>query len=252
MDECDSLPKEKMDMLPPLLTEVAELRIRTFEEASVDTPLANPDAAAGTSAIAVGLAMKLLQSGKFTPDVNLLPLKLLEAKSEKKHRWMIANIAAVVFLLMILSIGLFNAKVERLNRNTDRKMRMEAIGNMRTLLHERTLLDEQMKDATQKLNNMSAAARGDCFLRWDRILEQVARAIPRNVRIHSLSSDGGSMMTLEGQALSYEAVELFVDMLSRCEHIKSASLAGTEKDSESNKWIRYTIGCSLTDRKEYQ
>jgi Tfp pilus assembly protein PilN len=247
MDECDSLPKEKMDMLPPLLTEVAELRIRTFEEASVDTPLA----AAGTSAIAIGLAMKLLQSGGFTPDVNLFPLKLLEAKSEKKRSWVIANIAAVVFLSMILSIGLFNVRLEQLNRNTDRKMRTVAIENMRTLLHERTSLDEQVKDASQRLSNMSVAVRGGYFLRWDQILERVAIAIPRNVQICSLSSDGSSM-TLEGQALSYEAVELFLDMLSGCEHIKSASLKGTEKDSESDKWIRYTIGCLLTERKEYQ
>lgn len=251
-DECDSLLKEKMDMLPPLLTEVAGLKIRTFEEASVDTPLANPDAAAGASAVAIGLAMKFLQSGDFTPAVNLLPPKLLEARSVKKQGWVIANIAAVVFLLMILSIGLFSIKVEQLNRNTDRKMRTEAIENMRTLVHEQTLLDGQIKDEAQKLNNMGAVVRSGYFHRWDRILEQIAHAIPRNVRICSLSSNGGSMITFEGQALSYEAVELFRDMLSRCEHIKSASLAGTEKDSESDKWIKYTIGCSLTDRKEYQ
>jgi Tfp pilus assembly protein PilN len=251
-DECDRILKEKMDMLHLLLTEVAGLKIRTFEEASVDTPLANPDAAAGASAVAVGLAMKLLQSGDFTPAVNLLPLKLLEAKSEKKLSLVIANIAAVVFLLMILSISLFSMKVEQLNRNTDRKIRTEAIENMRTLSHERTLLDEQVKDASQRLSNMSAAVRSGYFLRWDRVLAQVAHAIPRNVRICSFSSDGGSMITFEGQALSYEAVELFLDMLSRCEHIKSASLAGTEKDSESNKWIKYTIGCSLTNLKEYQ
>jgi Tfp pilus assembly protein PilN len=247
MDECDSLPKEKMDMLRLLLTEVAALKIRTFEEASVDTPLANPDTTAGTSAVAIGLAMKLLDAGDFTPNVNLLPPKLLKAKSEKKWSLVIANIAAVAFLLMILGIGLFSAKLKQLNRNIDWEMRAKAIENMRTLLHERASLDKQIEDATQKLSNMSAAVRSGYFLRWDQILEQIARAIPRNVRIRSLSSDGGSTVTLEGQAASYEAVELFRDMLNKCEHIKSASLAGTEKDSESNKWIKYTINCSLTD-----
>ncbi len=251
-DECSSLPKERMDALSSLLTDTVELKIRTFKEASIDTPLVNPDSAANTSAVAIGLAMKLLQSQDFTPDVNLLPLKLLRAKSVEKQGWVIANIAAVVLLLMILSIGLFNTKLNKLNRNTDRKMRTEAIGNMRALLHEWTLLDEQVKDTSQKLSSMGVAARDDYFLRWDQILDQVARAIPRSVRIHSLSSDDGSILMLEGQTLSYEAVELFLDMLSNCKHIKSASLARTEKDSESDKWIRYSIGCSLTDRKEYQ
>ncbi len=251
-DDYSSLPKERMDVLPSLLANTAGLEIRTFKEASVDTPLVNPDSAANTSAVAIGLAMKLLQSQDFTPDINLLPLKLLQIKSAKKQGWVIANIAAVVFLLMILSIGLFNTKLKKLNRNTDRKMHTEAIGNMRALLHERTLLDKQAKDVSQRLSNMSAAMRSDYFLRWDRILTQVARAIPRSVQIRSLSSDGSSMIMLEGQALSYEAVELFLDMLSNCEHVKSASLAGTEKVSKSDKWIRYSIGCSLTDGKEYQ
>jgi Tfp pilus assembly protein PilN len=252
MDECDSFPKEKMDMLPTLLTEAAGLKIRTVEEASIDSPLANPEAAAGASAVAIGLAMKLLQPDDFAIGVNLFPPKLLEAKSEKKRSWVIANIAAVVFLLMILSISLFNAKLKRLGHNTDRKMRTDVVENMRTLSHERALLDEQVKDASQRLSNVSTAARGDYFLRWDRILEQIARAIPRNVRICSLSSGSDSTVMLEGQALSYEAVELFLKTLSKCEYIKSALLVGTEKDSESDKWIKYSVSCLLTERKEYQ
>ncbi len=251
-DDCSSLPKERVDILASLLTNTAGLKIRTFEEASIDTPLVNPDAAANTSAVAIGLAMKLLQSGDFTLDVNLLPLKLLQDKSVEKQGWVIAIIAAVVLLLMILSIGLFNTKLNQLNRSTDWKTRTEVIENMQALSRERILLDEQVKDASQRLSNMSAAMRGDYFLRWDQILDQVALAIPRSVQIRSLSSDGSSMLMLEGQALSYEAVELFLDMLSNCRHIKSASLAETEKVSKSDKWIRYSIGCSLTDGKEYQ
>jgi len=251
-DECSSLPEGRMNVLPLLITNTVGLKITTFKEASIDTPLVNPDAAANTSAVAIGLAMKLLQSGDFTPDVNLLPLKLLQAKSAKKQSWVVANIAAVVFLLMILSISLFNTKLNQLNRNTDWKMRAEAIENMRALLHERTLLDEQVKDTSQKLSSMGVAIRDAYFLRWDQILNEVARAIPRSVRIHSLSSNSGSMLMLEGQAFSYEAVELFLDMLNNCRHIKSASLTRTGRYSESDKLIRYSIDCSLTDRKEYQ
>jgi Tfp pilus assembly protein PilN len=251
-DDSISLPEERMDVLPSLLANVAGLKIRTFKEASIDTPLENPDSAADTSAVAIGLAMKLLQSQGFTPNINLLPLKLLQAKSAKKQGLVIANITAVVLLLMILSIGLFNTKLNKLNRDTDQNTRTEAVGNMRTLSHERILLDEQVKDISQRLSNMNAAMRGDYFLRWDRILTQIARAIPKSVQIRSLSSDGSSMIMLEGQALSYEAVDLFLDMLSNCEYVKSTSLSGTEKVSKSGEWIRYSIGCSLTDGKEYQ
>jgi Tfp pilus assembly protein PilN len=127
----------------------------------------------------------------------------------------------------------------------------EAIDNMKALLQERTSLDGQIKDATQKFNSMCAAVKSGYFPRWDQILKEVAHAIPTGARIHSLSSNGGSTVRLEGEALSYEAVELFLDKLSKCEHIKSASLAATEKDSELNKWIKYTINCSLTGREDY-
>jgi Tfp pilus assembly protein PilN len=251
-DDSVSFPEERMVVLSSLITNTAGLGIKTFKEASVDTPLVNPDSAADTSAVAIGLAMKLLQSQDFTPGVNLIPLKLLQAKSAEKQGLLIANIAAIVLLLMIISINLFNIKLRRLNLNTDREMHTEAIENIRVLSHEQRLLDEQVKDASQRLSNMGAAIRSYSFLRWDQILSQIARAVPKSVQIHSLSSDGSSVIMLEGQARSYEAVELFLNMLSKCEHVKSASLAGTEKVSESDKWIRYSIGCSLTDRKEYQ
>jgi hypothetical protein len=50
---------------------------------------------------------------------------------------------------------------------------------------------------------------------------------------------------LEGQALSYEAVHLFVDMLNAGEYIESASLTGTKRDNRSGGLLRYSINCSL-------
>ena len=47
---------------------------------------------------------------------------------------------------------------------------------------------------------------------------------PKAVRIANLSGKGDSMMLLEGLALSYEAIHLFVNLLEQSENIDSASL----------------------------
>jgi len=251
-DDCSRVPKEIFDILPLTVSNTGDMKIKTFKESSADTPLVNPNPEGDTSAVAVGLAMKLLESGDFTPSVNLLPAKQVQAKFAKKQRWVITNVAAIVLLSMIISIGLFNSKLSKLTSNTNQKMRTEALEDMQILLQERTSLDRQVKEKSENLSNISSGARSSNFLRWDLVLEQIAYAIPGSVQIRSLSSDSGSMIVLEGQALSYEAVELFVDTLGKCDCIKSASLAGTEKDGKSNRWVRYSIGCSLIDRKEYQ
>lgn len=54
-------------------------------------------------------------------------------------------------------------------------------------------------------------------------------------------------MLIEGQALSYDAIDLFVDELNACEHVKSASLLGTKKRSWDSSLVGYTVGCSLIE-----
>jgi len=92
---------------------------------------------------------------------------------------------------------------------------------------------------------MNAASGTGAFLKWGQILNDIRFAIPKTARITNLSSSSNSKILLEGQAFSYEAVHLFVDMLNAGEYIESASLIGTQKDKESGGLVRYSINCSL-------
>jgi hypothetical protein len=92
---------------------------------------------------------------------------------------------------------------------------------------------------------MNAILSAGSFLRWDLILNEIRAATPKTVRITNLFSDDNSRVLFRGQALSYESIDLFVDILNDSEHIESASLIGTEKDSELSSLVIYSISCSL-------
>jgi len=69
------------------------------------------------------------------------------------------------------------------------------------------------------------------------------------VRITTLYSKGNNEMYLEGLALSYEVVRLFVKMLNESDYISSASL-NMRRDDEAGGLVMYTINCSLTREKK--
>jgi len=198
----DKFVKEKTELLATKLKEgipfcdllrngnQVELKIRTLEDAYLDTPVAETAHADKPSAIAVGLALKLLNFSSCGLNINLLPPESADVKSVRKHALIIAN-------------------------------------------------------TSENLDGMNAILSAGSFLRWDLILNEIRSAIPKTVRITNLFSDDNLKVLFRGQALSYESIDLFVDILNDSEHIESASLIGTEKDSELSGLITYSINCSL-------
>ncbi len=251
--------KEKTELLSNKLKEEApfcdlsqngnqmELKVRTLEDAYLDTPVAETTHADKPSAIAVGLALKLLNFSNCGLNINLLPPESTDVKAARKHTLIIANIAAVIFLMMVLSVGFFGIKTKKVNQNIKQKKQTQMGRNTQTLLNEQLFLNEQIANTSENLNGMNAILSAGSFLRWDQILNEIRAATPKTVRITNLFSDDNSRVLFRGQALSYESIDLFVDILNESEHIVSASLIGTEKDSELSSLVIYSISCSLTE-----
>lgn len=238
--------KEKIESLATRL-HGAELSFRAMEDAYLDTPIAETELTDKPSAIAVGLAMKLLNFPNGGLNVNLLPPETADVKSERRHTLIIANVAAAVFLLMILSTAFFGMKAEKVNKNIQQKQQSQLGRNTQTLLNEQVSLSEQITDISENLSGMSAILSTKSFLRWDQILNEIRSTIPKPVRITNLFSEDNSKALFRGQALSYESIHLFVEMLNNSAHIKSASLIGTEKDDEQSGLVTYSVDCSLIE-----
>jgi hypothetical protein len=225
----------------------AELSFRSLEDAYLDTPVAETELADKPSVIAVGLAMKLLNFPNGGLDINLVPPETAEVKSERKHTLIIANVAAAVFLLMILSIGFFGMQAKKVKKNIQQKQQSQLGRNTQTLLNEQVSLNEQITDISENLSGMNAILSTKSFIRWDQILNEIRSTIPKPVRIINLFSEDNSKVLFRGQALSYESIHLFVEMLNNSAHVKSASLIGTEKDDEQSGLVTYSVNCSLIE-----
>ena len=195
--------------------------------------------------IAVGLAMKLLKVPSSGLNIDLLPQELIEAKSAEKQTLMIANIAAAIIFLLILSAGFLIAKGKKANAHIEQNRQTQVSRNTPELLKEKALLQEQITELTEKLD-VTKNALSDCpGLVWGRILSDIRQVTPKTVRLTALHSSDNSRMLLDGQALSYGDIYLFVDALGTCKNIESASLIGTEKYGGSQPLVKYSIRCSL-------
>ena len=102
----------------------AELKIVSLEDAYLDTPVADTALAAKPSAIAVGLAMKLLDSPGSPVNINLLPANVTEAKYTTKQALLTINVAAAVFVLMTIGAVFFSVKAKQVNRNSQLNSRL--------------------------------------------------------------------------------------------------------------------------------
>lgn len=226
----DSVSK-KTESLREKLNQV-ELEVRTLEHVHLT--------------IATGLAMKLLTTSGCGLDINLFPQELIKAKSTEKQTLVIANVAAIIAFLIILYIGFLNVKVEKASADISQNERMQVSQNTQTLLNEQTLLQKQIAAISTKLDLVNNTLKTEQFLRWDEILTDTGLATPKKLRITGLFSSDNSNLLLEGQALSYEAIYLFVDALNTCKNIKSASLKETQSNSKFDGLVGYSILCSLT------
>ena len=224
------------------------LQVKASEDAYQDTPIkqSRAETKAETSLVAIGLAMKLLTPDQGNLRVNLLPPEAAEVKSLKKHALITANIIVAFLFVMVLAIGGLMLKIEKVNENIARKKQQQSLQDISALLKEEQLLDRQIKqlsDGPSKLNEI-LSSRGDGD--WLGLLNDLRSRTPMSVCITNLKSSENSKMFLEGLALSYESVHLFVNMLDKSEHLDSASLIEAEKDDQEDGLVRYAISCSLT------
>jgi Tfp pilus assembly protein PilN len=238
------LPEDVEQSLKTKLT-VDNLQVRRPEEAFQDTSVVGDGARAdtGASAVAIGLAMKLLASDESNLRVNLLPPEATDVKMLKRHALITANILAAVLFGMVMATAGAGLMVRNMNTDIARQKKGEPLSDLNALIEEERLLDRRIKQLSNEpgLLNEVLGSGGD--VDWAVLLNDIRKGTPAIVCVTSLFSKGDSAIYLEGVGLSYEAVRLFVNMLGKSEYIKSASLIETEKDDEMGGLIRYAINC---------
>jgi type IV pilus assembly protein PilM len=230
----------------------ANLHFASSEDAYQDTPVGKAQDVGSDkpSAAAIGLAMRLLGIDDINLRVNLLPPEVAEVKIVKRDALIIANIAAVVLFFMILTVGGLILTVGKVNKNVIHTKQTKLSHSSLALLQEQQLVDEQIGILTGRLGRINGVLSSHRDIEWVGILNYIRRVTPKTVQITNLSSVDNNRMYLSGSGLSREAVYLFVNMLNKSQHLASASLIETGKNSDRDKLISYAIDCYLSPPKE--
>ncbi|MBN1392526.1 MAG: pilus assembly protein PilM [Sedimentisphaerales bacterium] len=199
-----------------------------------------------SSPVALGLAMKLLDTNARNSGVNLLPAETVRLRATQRESLVTANILAAVLLIMILAVSWPAWKIKKLNESINQKKAL-LLQDADTLVSERTSVNEKIDSVSGKLSQINEVLDSHSDTNWPKLLNDIGKGIPKTVCITSLSGVTNSGMSLKGLALSNEAVYLFADKLNKSEHISAASIAGTKKDKSG--FISYEINCALTPKK---
>jgi hypothetical protein len=226
------------------------VQVKQFENAYQDTPVVRDNARIkdGASAVAIGLAMKLLVPNETNLRLNLLPPEATEVKSFKRHALITANILAGIIFCMIISIAMLGLKARQLSEEIDQRKKDNNLSELSVVFREDKILDSRIKQLSGEPGRLSEVLDSQRDMDWPALLSDIKKGTPKTVAITSLFNKGHTAIYMEGVGLSYEAIRWFVNTLSESEQIATASLIESEKDDEMGGLIKYTISCVWTGK----
>jgi len=182
--------------------------------------------------------------------INLVPPESAEVRAVKKQLFVTAAIIAAMPLLMVLTGTGLSLRANNVKKDIAENKQAALSQDTYTLLNEQELLDRQIKQLSDIPAELSSILGSRPSVDWAGILDDVRKKTPKAIRIINLFSRDSSTMYLEGMAISYETIHLFVTMLNKSVYISSASLAETTKEDKADGFIMYRIDCVLKLEKE--
>ncbi len=146
---------------------------------------------------------------------------------------------------MIVIIAWLSVAIGSATKRVVSKEQRQLSTRVYELLKERDSAEKKIKKLSSRLEQATNILNMRRDPNWLNVLSDIADGTPKSVRITKLSSKGSKLL-LEGAAMSYDSVYMFMDMLNKSEHISSASLMETEKADKD--MVKYAIRCSLAGK----
>ena len=121
----------------------------------------------------------------------------------------------------------------------------DSSGNdIKIMVAEQNRYEKDINELSGKIGLITDVIKSESTLEWGPILQDIGSAIPKQARLTGIHSSESGIL-LSGQALSNEAVYLFVDALNDSKSIKSASIIEAKNSGLSNRLVNYSISCVL-------
>jgi len=230
--------------------ESADLVVRTGENACQDTIVDQNSHKGQPSALAIGLAMGLLDARQIGLRINLVPPESAEVRAVKKQLVLTTAVIILVVPLLMMAAGTgFARMADKIKRSTVDRKQTELLEDTHTIFTELELLNQQIDLISNRPDELNKILGSRPGLDWAKIMDDVRVRTPEAVRITELSAGSKEQIVLKGVALSYEAARLFEKMLNDSDYFDSASLNETRKGGEAGELVLYEINCLLKMEK---
>ena len=243
------LPDEAQELLRAE-TPNAALQVISGENAYADMIVHPKGCKAGRPALAISLAMGLLNARETGLKINLVPPESAEVRFVRKQ----LIVTTVIIVLAIPLFAFLSAKAlsllaDKVHRGIETRKLTDVSQETATLMKEQNSLERQIALLSIRPDGLETIMSSRRTVDWASILDDVKARTPKAVRITSLANSGKAGMSLEGLALSYEAARLFVKMLNESDYISLASLSEATREDSAGGLVTYTIDCSLADQE---
>ncbi len=197
------------------------------------------------SAVAVGLALKLLDADNDAWKINLLPGDVTQMRSSRRRIFMATAAAAMIFLAVLVTLYVLSQTTEKMHRDLDHRRLVEKLHTTPALAAEARRLDGQIKQAERDLEQMNEAVSGERHVDWPSILRVIRESAPTDVRITRLWSRETPSLSLKGLSRSYGAAQTFVRELDERGEFASVALTKLDRRQDNHVMIEYEIDCLL-------
>jgi type IV pilus assembly protein PilM len=202
---------------------------------------------ASLSFTALGLALRLLEEEEHGSGMNLLPREAGQARLAKRRVLLAANVLAAMVPAIVLVAGALSFVTGRVHHHISMAKQEELAGGNHTLataVDELAYIEGQIATLEAELDCLRRASASRSEVDWCHLLADVKSAIPSVLCITELSLRGPAGVCIAGISKSDEAVDVFLDMLNRSDHIGRASLLQKGRANSDHMGIQYTIRCS--------
>lgn len=226
------------------------LDFRTGQNACRDTNIDFDNCKGEPSALAVGLAMGLLNVRQTGLKVNLVPPESAEVKATKRQLVLTAIIIIVAIPLLMIAGGMgINKLANNIKTGITAKKQTELSGDICSASNELNSLNQEIELLSKRPAEINELLNSRPAIGWAKILNDIRTKMPKPVRITGLYSTGDTGMVLEGSALSYQSARDFEKMLNDLDYVNLASLTEASREDNSDALVTYKINCSLMTEK---
>lgn len=197
------------------------------------------------STVAVGLALKLLDTDNDAWKINLLPGDVTQMRSSRRRIFMASTAAAMIFLAVLVTLHVLSRTTEKMHQDLDHRRLVEKLHTTPALAAEARRLDRQIKQVERDLEQMNGAVSGQRYVDWPSILRVIRESAPADVCITRLWSRETRSLSLKGLSLSYGAAQTFVRGLDERGEFTSVALTKLDRRQDNRVMIEYEIDCLL-------